>query len=221
MPWMGSGWKESVSPRLCWLSRKGGWQGSALLSFRLEYDQGSTQGASCEGLVSGKACPSKVIHGQGWKYQGHDFQKTVPKLFQVLFFPPRDGFFFFFLILIFTLFYFTILYWFCHTLTWIHHRCTCVPKHEPPSHLPPHNISLGMVSNAEIAATQWWQMWAWVFCFSAASSRFMMNCIPTLVDCAFIFISIFLYEAPLWSCSSRWLYTIEWGLALTLTSVTG
>ena len=50
---------------------------------------------------------------------------------------------FFFLIFIFTLFYFTILYWFCHTLTWIHHGCTCVPKHEPPSHLPPHNISLG------------------------------------------------------------------------------
>ena len=23
----------------------------------------------------------------------------------------------------FTLFYFTILYWFCHTLTWIHHGC--------------------------------------------------------------------------------------------------
>ena len=44
---------------------------------------------------------------------------------------------------IFTLFYFTILYWFCHRLTWIHHGCTCVPKHEPPSHLPPHNISLG------------------------------------------------------------------------------
>ena len=28
-----------------------------------------------------------------------------------------------FLIFIFTLFYFTILYWFCHTLTWIHHGC--------------------------------------------------------------------------------------------------
>ena len=41
------------------------------------------------------------------------------------------------------LFYFTILYWFCHTLTWIHHRCTWAPKHELPSHLPPHNISLG------------------------------------------------------------------------------
>ena len=51
--------------------------------------------------------------------------------------------FLFFLIFIFTLFYFTILYWFCHTLTWIHHGCTCVPKHESPSHLPPHNISLG------------------------------------------------------------------------------
>ena len=35
---------------------------------------------------------------------------------------------FVFLICIFTLFYFTILYWFCHTLTWIHHGCTCVPK---------------------------------------------------------------------------------------------
>ena len=44
---------------------------------------------------------------------------------------------------IFTLFYFTILYWFCHTLTWIHHRCTCIPKHEPSSHIPPHNFFLG------------------------------------------------------------------------------
>ena len=33
---------------------------------------------------------------------------------------------------------------FCHTLTLIHHGCTCDPKHEPPSHLPPHNIPLGL-----------------------------------------------------------------------------
>ena len=39
--------------------------------------------------------------------------------------------------------YFTVLYWFCHTLTWIHHRCTCVPHPEPPSHLPPHPLPLG------------------------------------------------------------------------------
>ena len=31
---------------------------------------------------------------------------------------------------------FTILHWFCHTLTWICHGCTCVPHPEPPSHLP-------------------------------------------------------------------------------------
>ena len=36
----------------------------------------------------------------------------------------------------FLFFYVTILYWFCHTLTWIHHGCTCVPHPEPPSHLP-------------------------------------------------------------------------------------
>ena len=38
----------------------------------------------------------------------------------------------------FLFFYFTILYWFCHTLTWIHHRCTRVSNPEPPSHHPPH-----------------------------------------------------------------------------------
>ena len=30
------------------------------------------------------------------------------------------------------LFYFTILYWFCHTLTWIRHGCICVPHPDPP-----------------------------------------------------------------------------------------
>ena len=39
--------------------------------------------------------------------------------------------------------YFTILYWFCHTSTWIRHRCTCVPHPEPPSLLPLCTIPLG------------------------------------------------------------------------------
>ena len=39
--------------------------------------------------------------------------------------------------------YFTILYWFCHTSTWIHHGCTRVPHPEPPSHFPPRTIPLG------------------------------------------------------------------------------
>ena len=46
----------------------------------------------------------------------------------------------------FFLFYFTILYWFCHTSTWIRHGCTRVPNPEHPSHLPPHTISLGHLS---------------------------------------------------------------------------
>ena len=46
----------------------------------------------------------------------------------------------FFLIIIF---YFTILYWFCHTSTCIRHRYTHVPHPETPSHLPPHTIPLG------------------------------------------------------------------------------
>ena len=45
--------------------------------------------------------------------------------------------------LFYLFFYFTILYWFCHTSTCIRHRCTCVPHPEPPSHIPPHTIPLG------------------------------------------------------------------------------
>ena len=41
------------------------------------------------------------------------------------------------------LFNFTILYWFCHTSTWIRHGCTRVPHPEPSSLLPPHTIPLG------------------------------------------------------------------------------
>ena len=38
--------------------------------------------------------------------------------------------------------YFTVLYWFCHTSTWIRHRYTCVPHPEPLSFLPPRTIPL-------------------------------------------------------------------------------
>ena len=38
---------------------------------------------------------------------------------------------------------FTILYWICHTSTWIRHGCRRVPHPEPPSHLPPRTIPLG------------------------------------------------------------------------------
>ena len=42
-----------------------------------------------------------------------------------------------FLLFLINLFYFTILYWLCHTLTWICHGCTCVLHPEPlPTSLP-------------------------------------------------------------------------------------
>ena len=41
---------------------------------------------------------------------------------------------------------FTILYWFCHTSTCVHHRYTRVPHPEHPSLLPPHTIPLGRPS---------------------------------------------------------------------------
>ena len=52
-----------------------------------------------------------------------------------------------FLFFIFILFFnFTILYWFCHILKWIHHRYTYVPHPEPSSLLPPNTIPLGHLS---------------------------------------------------------------------------
>ena len=56
-------------------------------------------------------------------------------------FHPLFKFYLFYFICLFVCLF--LLYWFCHTLTWIQHGCICIPKHEPPSHLPPHNISLG------------------------------------------------------------------------------
>ena len=47
---------------------------------------------------------------------------------------------------IFFLFYFTILYWFCHTSTRICHGYTRVPHPEPPSLLRPPTIPLGCLS---------------------------------------------------------------------------
>ena len=49
----------------------------------------------------------------------------------------------FFLIYFILFFNFTILYWFCHTSTWIHHRYTRVPHPELSSLLPPRTIPLG------------------------------------------------------------------------------
>ena len=87
-------------------------------------------------------CRIKWLKNQSWKMAC--VSRRLRLLFHIterepvaIFFFPRLSFLFF------SLFYFTILYWFCHTLAWIHHGCTCVPNPEPGSHLPPHTISLG------------------------------------------------------------------------------
>ena len=69
---------------------------------------------------------------------------VVPVSFCLHSFPVSGSFFFFFFFFNFILFFnFTVLYWFCHISTWIHHRYTRVPHPEPSSLLPPHTIPLG------------------------------------------------------------------------------
>ena len=54
---------------------------------------------------------------------------------------------------------------FCHTLTWISHGFTCVPHPDPPSHLPPHPIPLGLPSAPALSTCLMHPTWA-VICFT-------------------------------------------------------
>ena len=51
--------------------------------------------------------------------------------------------------------YFTILYWFCHTRTWICQRYTCVPHPEPTSLPIPSLSSVQWLSCVQLFATPW------------------------------------------------------------------
>ena len=61
-------------------------------------------------------------------------------------FIPFDKYFFFFSFIFISWRLITLKYCsgFCHTLTWISHAFTCIPHPDPPSHLPPHPILLGL-----------------------------------------------------------------------------
>ena len=49
---------------------------------------------------------------------------------------------------------------FCHTLTWISHRFTCVPYPDPPSHLPLHPIPLVLPSAPALSTCLMHPTWA-------------------------------------------------------------
>ena len=50
---------------------------------------------------------------------------------------------------------------FCHTLTWISHGFTCVPHPDPPYHLPPHPIPLGLPSAPAPSTCLMHPTWGW------------------------------------------------------------
>ena len=93
-------------------------------------------------LVKGMVFPGVMHRCESWTVKKAECWRT--EAFELWCW--RRLFFFFFnfcnLFIYFLFFYFTILYCFCHTLTWIHHRCTWIPNPEPLSHLSPHIISL-------------------------------------------------------------------------------
>ena len=49
---------------------------------------------------------------------------------------------------------------FCHALTRISHGYTCIPHPDPPSHLPPHPIPLGLASAPALSTCLMHPTWA-------------------------------------------------------------
>ena len=85
--------------------------------------------------------------------------------------------FFFFLVFLFIYLetnYFTIFYWFCHTLTWICHGCTYVPHPEAPFHLPP-IPSLWVIPVYQLWAPCIMQNWLFIALFLLLSFPYLLH----------------------------------------------
>ena len=87
------------------------------------------------------SCRENIYKSINWSNTLGSHICPLKKNWSLEFFSPLPTLFSFFNLNLFKLEanYFTILYWFCHTSTWIHHRYTRVH----PSLLPPRIIPLG------------------------------------------------------------------------------
>ena len=93
-----------------------------------------------------------VIH---WNETAMGLHVTFVNIY-ILFDPATCFFFILFYFIFYWTYTFFLISWrlitlqycsgFCHTLTWISHEYTCIPHHDPPSHLPLHPIPLGLPS---------------------------------------------------------------------------
>ena len=101
-------------------------------------------------------------------------------------------------VLLLLFFYFTILYWFCHTSTWIRYGCTRVPNPEPPSLLPPHIIPLGHPSDQPQASCILHRTWTGIS--PKKTYRWLTN---TWKDAQHHSLSEKCKSKPLWSTISR------------------
>ena len=62
---------------------------------------------------------------------------------------------------------------FCHTLAWISHGFTCAPHPDPPYHLPPHLIPLGLPSASALSTVSCIQP-GLVICFTLDNKHISM-----------------------------------------------
>ena len=75
-------------------------------------------------------------------------QSILPTRYRLLAWAAGSNSFFFFSFIFISWRLITLQYCsgFCHTLTWISHGFTCIPRPDPPSHLPLYPIPLGLPS---------------------------------------------------------------------------
>ena len=79
--------------------------------------------------------PASEVDNKGGSWRCHSWPGAVNDTISFFFF---SFFFFFFPFICISWRLITLQYCsgFCHTLTWISHRFTCIPHPDPPSHLP-------------------------------------------------------------------------------------